>query len=202
MTTKVTLARRVLNWISENGKKPKAIAVLSGLSIGDFFVPALPTQTSVMLLAWLQPKKILTIALMFAIAAAVGSSILILLATILESFLQSAIPSQDSANFEKWQTFKHYINEYGLYALALMSLLPTPPRTMVVLSLLAGISGYLIVATVLFGKLLWFTAVVLIVSRAPNWLPKIPWIGKKIAKTITFQQQQLKQNVTQPISNK
>ncbi|MGF1911358.1 hypothetical protein L4C38_18195 [Vibrio kasasachensis] len=196
MQGKQTLAKRVLNWVTKNGKKTKAVYVLAGVSIGDFFVPALPTQTSVMLLAWYQPKKALIIALMFAFAAAAGASILVFISVLFESYIQSAIPAEESSHYQNWQKLTGYVNQYGLYALAAMSLLPTPPRTMVILSLLSGISAYLVVASVFLGKLLWFGGVVFIISRSPKWLVKLPWIGSKIAQSISHKQAQLQQTAT------
>lgn len=191
MQQKQTVTNRVLNWVMKKGRKPKAVYVLAGISIGDFFVPALPTQTSVILLAWLHPKKAWIIALMFAVAAAMGASILVLISTLLDSYLQSAIPAEESSSYHSWETLKGYTNQYGLYALAAMSLLPTPPRSMVILSLLSGISSCLVVVTVFLGKLLWFGGVVFVVSRSPKWLVKLPWIGSKIVKSISQKQTQL-----------
>ncbi|WP_434998980.1 hypothetical protein ACRZ5S_20595 [Vibrio scophthalmi] len=196
MNGKPTIAQRVLRWMIRNGRDPKSVYVLAGVSVGDFFVPALPTQTSVMLLAWLQPQKALVIALMFAISATVGASILVALAVFFDSYLQSAIPTEESNQYLSWVKLKDYVNLYGLYALAAMSLLPTPPRSMVILSLLSGISGYVVVTTVFLGKLLWFGSVVFLVSRSPNWLIKLPWIGSKMAHSISQKQAKLQQTAT------
>lgn len=196
MQGKQTLAKRVMDWITKNGRKPQAVYILSGISIGDFFVPALPTQTSVMLLAWLQPRKAWVITLMFAFAAAVGASILCFLSILLDNYLQSAIPTEQSSHYQNWEKLKGYVSQYGLYALVSMSLLPTPPRTMVILSLLSGISGYWVVATIFLGKLMWFGGVVFTVSRSPKWLIKLPWIGRKIAQSISQKQSQLHQATT------
>lgn len=160
------------------------------------FVPALPTQTSVMLLAWLQPRKAWVITLMFAFAAAVGASILGFLSILLDNYLQSAIPTEQSSHYQNWEKLKGYVSQYGLYALVSMSLLPTPPRTMVILSLLSGISGYWVVATIFLGKLMWFCGVVFTVTRSPKWLIKLTWIGRKIAQSISQKQSQLHQATT------
>ncbi|HAS61121.1 MAG TPA: hypothetical protein DCS35_00260 [Vibrio sp.] len=99
MQQKQTVTNRVLYWVMKKGRKPKSVYVLAGISIGDFFVPALPTQTSVILLAWLHPKKTSIIALMFAVAAAMGASILVLISTLLDSYLQSAISAAESSSY-------------------------------------------------------------------------------------------------------
>lgn len=106
MQGKQTLAKRVMDWITKNGRKPQAVYILASISIGDFFVPALPTQTSVMLLAWLQPRKAWVITLMFAFAAAVGASILGFLSILLDNYLQSAIPTEQSSHYQNWEKLK------------------------------------------------------------------------------------------------
>lgn len=183
-----SIAQRCLKWIAKHGAKPKAIVILAIVSIGDFFIPALPTQTSVLLLAWLQPKRALWIILAFAMCAAAGASILVLLAGLLDQYLQMATPSQESKMHQQWITLQGYIKEYGLFALAIMSLLPTPPRTMVVLSLLSGLAWLPIITTVFVGKLMWFGTVVVLVNIAPQWLTKLPIIGVKIQKILAQKQ--------------
>jgi len=180
-----SIATKVLSWLKRNGSKPKAVPMLAGLSIGDFFIPALPTQTSVMLLAWLQPQQRVFIALLFAMAAVIGSGILIGLSLLLESFIQASIPSEQSDFYAKWLQLKAWINDYGLLALFAMSVFPTPPRSLVVLSILSGLSGLAIMITVFLGKLLWFSLVVFIVTGAPNWLMSLPWLGKKLQPLLT-----------------
>lgn len=36
MQGKQTLAKRVMDWITKNGRKPQAVYILAGISIGDF----------------------------------------------------------------------------------------------------------------------------------------------------------------------
>ncbi|KPH60757.1 hypothetical protein HJP15_11085 [Pseudoalteromonas sp. NEC-BIFX-2020_002] len=185
MKKQQSVSRRVIAWIGKNGAKPNAIPTLAFVSVGDFFIPALPTQTSVILLAWLQPKKAALTALAFASAAAVGACILLFLVTVLDSYLQLIVPTQDSKMYSRWVELQGYIKEYGFIALAAMSLLPTPPRLMVVLSFLSGLGVPTIISTVFIGKLVWFFSVVSVIKIAPNWLMKLPIIGKKIEKLIS-----------------
>ncbi len=182
---KSTLAQRIMNWIGENGTKPKALPILGGISIGDFFIPALPTQTSVILLAWCQPKRSVWIILTFAIAAAIGACVLSLLAYSVDGYLMAAIPHQDSDLYQHWQRLQNWIEQYGLWTLLVMSMLPTPPRLLIILSLLSGIAWLGIAATVFFGKLAWYSLVVMLVIRAPSLLMSLPWIGPKLQMMLT-----------------
>ncbi|WP_070963264.1 VTT domain-containing protein [Vibrio sonorensis] len=175
-----TLGKRVAQWIGRNGSKSKALPILGGISIGDFFVPALPTQTSVILLTWLQPKRAVLIALTFSAAAAAGASILAFIAYSVDGYLTAATPLTNSDYYDHWQRLQSWINEHGLWTLLVMSMFPTPPRVLIILSLLSGIAWTGIVATVFVGKLIWFSLVVLLVTKAPRFLLSLPWVGPKL----------------------
>lgn len=187
MTQKTGLGTRVLQWVKTNGSKPSALPLLGSLSVGDFFIPALPTQSSVILLAILQPARAIAIVLIFALAAAIGASILSGMAWLMDDFLTQAMPGPGSAAEAHWAQLQQWLSQYGLWALFAMSLSPTPPRTLIILSLLSGIAGSLVVLTVLAGKLIWYSLVVTLVIKAPHWLIKVPVIGPRIAPLIQNQ---------------
>nr|WP_087019845.1 hypothetical protein [Thaumasiovibrio subtropicus] len=170
-----------MRWIKTHGQKTKAVPMMGALSIGDFFVPALPTQTSVMLLSWLQPQRAALIAFTFAFAAALGASVLALLVLSIETYAQAVMPVEGDELYGHWQTLQSYIAQYGVIALFVMSLLPTPPRSMIILSLLSGLALFSVVFAVFAGKLVWFGLVVTLITRAPNWLMSLPWIGRRLS---------------------
>ena len=115
-------------------------------------------------------------------AAAIGSSFLAILALMLDDYFSSLIPTAGKNGYEHWQWLKGTVQEYGLIALPVLCLLPTPPRTLVVLSILSGLSVSAVIAMVFMGKLVWFFAVVTFVCMAPTWLSKVPWIGQYVSK--------------------
>lgn len=69
------LTARIARFAVFHGSQRRAIVGLSAASVGDFFVPALPTQTSVLALGLMQPQRAAWIALAFAIAAALGAAV-------------------------------------------------------------------------------------------------------------------------------
>ena len=69
------LTARIARFAVFHGSRRRAIVGLSAASVGDFFVPALPTQTSVLALGLMQPQRAAWIALAFAIAAALGAAV-------------------------------------------------------------------------------------------------------------------------------
>ncbi|CAM3171375.1 hypothetical protein QTO01_15500 [Vibrio mytili] len=182
---KSTLTQRILNWISENATKPKALPILGGLSIGDFFIPALPTQTSVILLAWCQPKRAIWIILTFAIAATAGAGVLSLIAYSVDGYLIAGISPPDSDLYQHRLRLQNWLEQYGLWTLLVMSMLPTPPRLLIILSLLSGIAWLNIAATVFLGKLAWYSLVVMLVIKTPSFLMSLPWIGLKLQAILT-----------------
>jgi hypothetical protein len=50
-------ARRIYHWTLTHGSHARSIWLLALASVGDFFIPALPTQSSVILLTLLQPQR-------------------------------------------------------------------------------------------------------------------------------------------------
>ena len=178
MTTKMKLSTKALRWLRTHGKNPKAIPTMALISVGDFFIPALPTQTSVMLLAWLQRKRGALIAFMFAFAAATGAAVLAAGVTFFNDYLNALIPSVDSEHHAHWLYLEGVIKQYGIYGLAFMSLLPTPPRSLIVLSILAGLAIEMVILAVFVGKFIWFSLVVLLVIYTPIWLTRLPIIGQ------------------------
>jgi hypothetical protein len=74
-----SLSGWVLGYLAREGSQPRAISVLALVSVGDIFLPSLPTQISVTTLGCLQPARAIRIAAAFALASAVGVAILALL---------------------------------------------------------------------------------------------------------------------------
>ncbi len=177
---KRSLGRRIMDWLVLHGRRRYSIFALSGVSVGDFFVPALPTQTSVMALALLQPKRALLIVASFSLAAVVGAAILATLLLSVESYISSVQPATTSEIYEEWLWIQEFIKNYGLWGLLAFSMLPTPPRLMIATTVLAGFAFPLILATVFLGKVIWFGTVVTLLRHAPDLLTKAPFIGKRI----------------------
>jgi len=173
---------KIFNWTCRQGRKLSAIPALAVVSVGDFFIPALPTQSSVMLLGLLQPKRILLIALAFAAAAAAGSGLIALLSQLVAGYLGELTPQPGSAGYETFYQWQTLIQQHGLMFLFLLCFLPTPPRITVALALLSGLSGLSVMLTVFTGKLIWFLIILVILRQAPDILSRMPLIGPRITQ--------------------
>lgn len=167
------LAGKVMRWVEQHGKQKRAIPLLASLAVGDFFVPALPTQSSVLALGVLQPKRAPFIALSFALAGAIGTAILALLTLVI-----AELPV--SSGSDQWQSMQRWVQQYGIWVLLAASMLPTPPRTAVIVCLLSGVSSTAAVTTVFAGKLIWYTLVMTIVLLLrPNLAKLGSWYRRK-----------------------
>lgn len=167
------LAGKIVNWVKRRGTKKRAIPLLACLAVGDFFVPVLPTQSSVIALGILQPKRAPIIALAFALAAALGTAILALLTLVI-----AELPVGSGG--DQWQAMQRWVQTYGIWVLLATSVLPTPPRTAVIICLLSGVSALAAVTTVFAGKLIWYSLVMTTILLVRPKLAKLrAWYQRK-----------------------
>ncbi len=171
-----------MDWIVRHGRRRYSIFTLSAVSVGDFFIPALPTQTSVIALGLLQPKRAVLIVIAFSLAAVLGAGILMAILLSIESFFSSMTPAAESELYDEWLWIQEIVKKYGLWGLLAFSIFPTPPRLMVATTFLAGFSAPLILATVFIGKAIWFGLVVTLLRFAPGLLIRMPVIGTQVKK--------------------
>lgn len=182
MAKKESISKRIMDWVVLHGRQRYSIFTLSAISVGDFFIPALPTQTSVIALGLLQPKRVALIVTAFAMAAVIGAGILMAILLSIESYLSSVQPGVASELYDEWLWVQEVVQEYGLWGLLAFSIFPTPPRLMVATTVLAGFSAPLILTTVFIGKVIWFGLVVMALRFAPGLLIRAPVLGVQVKK--------------------
>ena len=180
----LTWGQRISRFTVLHGSKRSAIFVLALVSVGDFFIPALPTQTSVIALGLLQPKRAIWIALAFAFAAALGAGVLALLLTSVDSFAQQFAAEKLGS---EWARITKFIQTYGAWAVLFSSIFPTPPRLLTAATLLSGVSPWVVIASVFMGKLIWFALFLTLLIKLPKVLGRIPVIGKAVNRFRSFQ---------------
>lgn len=159
------------------GARRRTLTGFALLSVGDFFLPALPTQTTVVALSLLQPRRGVWIVSAFAAAAAVGVLLMALLVGLLDGYPQRLA---EAVAPEAWAEAMALLRLHGLWIVLGASLLPTPPRLLVAAALLAGIPAGHVAAAVFIGKTLWFGAVVALLVAVPDRLHRVPWLGRRI----------------------
>ncbi|XZG69730.1 hypothetical protein ACTSKR_13875 [Chitinibacteraceae bacterium HSL-7] len=179
-------ARRIYHWTLIHGSRVRAIWLLALASVGDFFIPALPTQSSVILLALLQPQHSRLIVLGFTVAAAMGAGILAIFISLVAPVIHDMPFAWHFAGFQL--DLKQLVQQWGSAMLFALSLLPTPPRLAVITALSLGLPWYEVVLAVAAGKWVWFSLVVWLTRQAPDKLKRIPIIGKNIIQLAQHQQ--------------
>jgi membrane protein YqaA with SNARE-associated domain len=190
---------RIARFAVIHGAKKRAIAILGAFSIGDFFVPALPTQTSVIALGLMQPKRALWIALAFATSAAVGAAIVGLLLTTVASY---ATEFSNAQLGKQWQQIASRVREWGVWAVLIASIFPTPPRLLTAASILSGVAVGAVVGAVFLGKLIWFSLFLALLVFAPHWLSRVPVLGKSIQRFHQFRDETLRSVNQNPAPDK
>lgn len=174
---------RLARYAVLQGARRRTLAALGAVSVGDFFVPALPTQTSVIALGLMQPARWFWIAAVFASASAMG---VLLLATTLALVTGYAQQFGAEQMGEAWVTVMDRLREWGIWAVLLFSIFPTPPRLLAAATLLSG-GGALAVSTAVFvGRMIWLLGFLLLLTRAPQWLAKVPLLGTALRRFETF----------------
>ncbi|MDP2817396.1 MAG: hypothetical protein Q8O29_03780 [Polaromonas sp.] len=175
---------RVARFAVLHGSRRRAIAALSAVSVGDFFVPALPTQTSVLALGLMQPQRAAWIALAFATAAALGAALLALLLSAVGGYAQQFGAEQFGAD---WTRITGRVQVLGLWAVFAASIFPTPPRLLTAATLLAGAAVPAVVAAVFAGKLIWFALFLGLLIKAPAVLARLPVLSGALLRFRAFQ---------------
>lgn len=170
-------SERLTRRIVAGGGKRGALGVIALLSIGDFFVPALPTQTSVIALSLLQPRRAAWIVLVFAAAAAVGVFLMALLLGLVDGYVQRLVTELSAT---AWTEAASLLRRHGVWIVLAASIFPTPPRVLVAAALLAGSPAGMVGSAVFVGKLIWLGVLVTLIVRSPHYLARIPWLGARI----------------------
>jgi membrane protein YqaA with SNARE-associated domain len=180
---------RLARYTVLQGSKPRTIVALGAVSVGDFFAPALPTQTSVIALGLMQPSRWLWIALIFAAASATG---VLLLATLLSLFTEYAQQFDPERIGNDWNTVMTHLREWGLWAVLLFSMLPSPPRLLTAATLISGMGPWAVAAAVFTGRMVWLSGFLLLLTRAPQLFARVPFIGRGLQRFEAFQREVLR----------
>lgn len=179
---------RLARYAVLQGARRRTLGVLGAVSVGDFFVPALPTQTSVIALGLMQPARWVWIAGVFATASAVGVLLLAAVLALVTGYAQQFGPEEMG---EAWITVMDQLREWGIWAVLLFSIFPTPPRLLTAATLLSGGGALAVSAAVFTGRMIWLLGFLLLLTRAPQWLVRVPVLGGVVRRFEAFRAQAL-----------
>lgn len=166
-----------LRVLARQGGRRRAIGLLALVSAGDFLLPALPTQTSVVALGVLQPRRAAWIAAAFAVAAAGGAGLLALLL----AWVGTPLPHGGA-----WDAAIAWVQAHGVWAVALAAALPAPPRLLTLATLACGVAPAAVMAAVLAGRLVWFGLFLALLVHAPRTLARVPALGRALQRATAW----------------
>jgi membrane protein YqaA with SNARE-associated domain len=165
-----------------HGQQPYAIWYLATLCTFDGFLPMVPAELIALALMILQPRRLLLVAIAFAVSAATSAG---LLATLVASV-------SDVTTFTSWLTAERQntpwahavslIQNWGAPVLTMVAVFPDSPRTTIAVAALAGLAPIDITAFVFLGKLLLYGLLALAVRYIPRRLPGLhtaTWPGAR-----------------------
>ncbi|MFF8955075.1 hypothetical protein [Streptomyces sp. NPDC014894] len=164
-----TRAGRILVRLDRAAHRPWFLPALALFPLGDYAMPAMPNQMLLMGVSALHPRRWLTIALTFVTASAAGAFLTATAAQLAGPWLMEAAGALVPARSELRESGA-FVARHGVWALALLSLLPWTPRVAVLVCALAGVPPWSIALAVLAGRPLPVTALAAAGARAPHLL--------------------------------
>ena len=154
-----------------HGQQPYAIWYLSTLCTFDGFLPMVPAEFIALALMILQPRRILIVAIAFAVSAATSAGLLAtLVANVSDATTLTNWLSAERQN-TPWAHAVSLVQKWGAPVLALAAVFPDSPRTTIAVAALAGLAPIDITVFVLVGKLLLYGLLALGVRYIPSRLP-------------------------------
>lgn len=145
------------------------LPAVSVFPLSDYVLPFLPNQMMLVALSVLQPRRWWVFAVTFALSSGLGALLTALVVQavgpwVLES-LFGGMPDEGAAAGVLTMVERH-----GLWALALLAMLPWPPRSGVVACALAGLPPLGIAAAVTTGRIVPVGVYAFVGSKAPHLL--------------------------------
>ncbi|MCM2388318.1 VTT domain-containing protein [Streptomyces albipurpureus] len=134
--------------------------------MSDYALPVLPNQLLLMGLSALHPRRWRMIALTFVLASATGAFLTALVFQTAGPWLLSTIGGL-APQREELREVSGLITQYGVWAVAVLALLPWTPRAAVVMCALVGVPPWTIAVAVLVGRPVPVTLLALGGARAP-----------------------------------
>lgn len=160
---------RVLRLIDSQAQKPSFLPLISVFPLVGYLVPLLPTQLLLVSLSLLHQARWLSIALSFLLATSIGALITSLLIQKVGGGFGETLVSKNSS----LRQISAFISAYGLWAIAILALLPWPPRSAVLVCAAVGLNPVAIALTVLVGRTAPTLLIAWLSAHAPNILRRV-----------------------------
>jgi len=172
-------------WLLRHGQQPYAIWLLSGLCVLDGLLPMVPAEFMALALMILQPRRLVLVATVFTISAAVSAGLLATLVASLAQATSSLGLLESERQGAGWAQAVAWIKSWGAPALGLAAIFPDSPRTSIAVAALVGLEPIRITIFVLTGKALLYGMLALAVSYMPSKWPhrrNAPWLRFRLVQ--------------------
>jgi membrane protein YqaA with SNARE-associated domain len=185
------LFQRLETALLRHGSEPKTIFLLAVFSVLDGFLPMLPAEMFVLALCVLQPKKGKVIVVVFALASALSAFLLALgmgtLTESAESLSQKLMGSQGPQALAM-------LRDSGPVSMVFFSVFPDSPRSAIALFALSGVPPESICTMVFIGKLMLYTALLLLIHHLPSSVGRwrgvgpfgVRWLQRRASRFVAY----------------
>jgi hypothetical protein len=157
---------RILRRLDAAARRRWFLPAAGVFPLSDYALPVLPNQMLLIVLSILHPRRWRALAVTFVVAAALGALLVAGAVQSVGPWLLETLPGDRAA----LAGASDQIRRHGLWALAVLSLLPWPPRTAVLACALAGTPVWVIAAVVLTVRPLPVVAMAFTAAKAPHLL--------------------------------
>ncbi|TFL19324.1 hypothetical protein [Jannaschia formosa] len=165
-----------LRWIDRQAARAGYYPRMGAFPFLDYALPVLPNQILLLVLACLHRERWLAIALTFAIASALGAVAVTLVVQIADS---RSVARFLTGEIEAAGPVIAWIEAEGVWVLAALALLPTPPRSAVLVCALAGLPPVEIGGAIAAGRACSASAMAWLAARGSRRLPPLArWLDR------------------------
>ncbi len=173
-------AVRAVLWVDARAGRRSFLPLVGVFPALDYVAPFMPNQALMMVLAALRPARWVAVALTFAGGTALGAFLTALL-------IQAIAPTLSTSLFGSPEALQAneaaaVVRSYGPFALALLGLLPWPPRLAAIAAAASGLNPGLIGAAVLVGRIPPTLILSFLAARSPHLLRRWPRVEALFAQ--------------------
>jgi len=165
---------RVLRALDHRSAQPSFLPLMSVFPLIGYLVPLLPTQLLLVALSFLHRSRWPSIALSFLVATSVGA----FLTSVLIQSLGGGLKDHLLSSSESARQVADGIAIHGVWAVAVLALLPWPPRSAVLICAFAGLNPAAIAISILAGRAAPTVLLAWLAARSPDALRRVGWFGE------------------------
>lgn len=165
---------RALRALDRRSEQSNFLPLMSVFPLIGYIVPLLPTQLLLVALSFLHRSRWPSIALSFLVATSVGA----FLTSVLIQSVGGGLKDYLLSSSESARQVADGIATHGLWAVAILALLPWPPRSAVLICAFAGLNPAAIAISTLAGRIAPTVLLAWLAAHSPDALRRVGWFGE------------------------